>query len=59
MAIYGIGLNRAGLTPAVACRLRDLAAASQAFADAYVTAVAQQAYSFDPEHYPVYHDDLW
>jgi hypothetical protein len=46
-------------TPAVASRLRDLAAAAQAYTDTFVTAVAQQAYRFDPEHYPVYPDDLW
>jgi hypothetical protein len=47
------------LTPDVASRLRDLAAAAEAWADTYVKAVAQQAYSFDPEHYPVYPDELW
>jgi hypothetical protein len=47
------------LTPAVAARLRDLAAAASAFTDTYVAAVAQQGYVFDPEHYPVYPDVLW
>ena len=47
------------VTAAVANGLRDLAAAAQAFTDTYVTAVAQQAYSFDPEHYPVDSDELW
>jgi hypothetical protein len=47
------------LTPAVAVRLRDLAAAASAFTDTYVAAVAQQGYIFDPEHYPVYPDVLW
>jgi hypothetical protein len=47
------------LTAAVANRLRDLAAAAQAFTGNYVDAVWQQAYSFDPEHYPVYSDELW
>jgi hypothetical protein len=47
------------LTPAVAARLRDLAAAAAAFTDTYVAAVAQQGYVFDPEHYPVYPDVLW
>lgn len=30
-----------------------------AFTDTFVTAVAQQAYSFAPKHYPVYPDELW
>jgi hypothetical protein len=47
------------LGPAVAARLRDLAAAAAAFTDTYVTAVAQQGYMFDPEHYPVHPDELW
>jgi hypothetical protein len=47
------------LTAAVANRLRDLAAATQAFTSHYVDAIWQQAYSFDPEHYPVYSDELW
>ena len=47
------------LSPAVAARLRDLAAAAAAFTDTYVAAVAQQGYVFDPEHYPVYPDVLW
>jgi hypothetical protein len=47
------------LTPAVAVRLGDLAAAARAFAEMYVAAVRQQGYMFDPEHYPVYPDELW
>jgi hypothetical protein len=47
------------VTPAVASRLRELAAAAEAFTEGFVAAVAQQAYSFDPEHYPVYPDELW
>jgi hypothetical protein len=47
------------MTPAVASRLRDLAAAAQALTDTYVAAVAQHGYSFDPEHYPIYPDELW
>jgi hypothetical protein len=48
-----------GLTPAVAVRLGDLAAAARAFAEIYVAAVRQQGYMFDSEHYPVYPDELW
>jgi hypothetical protein len=47
------------MTPAVAQRLVDMAAAAQAFADTYAKAVALHAYTFDPEHYPIYPDDLW
>jgi hypothetical protein len=47
------------LSAAVANRLRDLAAPAQAFTSDYVDAVRQQAYSFDPEHYPLYTDELW
>jgi hypothetical protein len=47
------------LTADVASRLADLAAAARAFADDYIDAVRQQAYSFDPEHYPPYADELW
>jgi hypothetical protein len=47
------------LTAPVANRLRDLAAAAQAFTDDYIDAVRQQAYSFDPAHDPVYTDELW
>lgn len=47
------------VTAQVANRLRGIAAAAQAFTDTYVTAVAQQSYSFDPEHHPVYPDELW
>jgi len=47
------------LTASVAARLHDLAVAAQAFTDNYVNAVRQQAYSFDPEHYPPYADELW
>jgi hypothetical protein len=46
-------------TTAVASRLRDMAAAAEAFTDTYVTAVLQQSYSFDPDHYPVLPDELW
>jgi len=46
-------------TPAVASRLRDMAAAAEAFTDTYVAAVLQQSYSFDPDHYPVLPDELW
>ncbi|MEA2364358.1 MAG: hypothetical protein QOD71_3503 [Thermoleophilaceae bacterium] len=46
-------------TPAVASRLRDMAAAAQAFTDTYVSAVLQQSYSFDPDHDPVLPDELW
>jgi hypothetical protein len=47
------------LTPPVAERLRALAAAAEAFTNTYVDAVVQQSYSFDPEHYPTYPDELW
>jgi len=47
------------LTAPVATRLGDLAAAAAAFTETYVTAVRQQAYSFDPEHYPGAIDELW
>jgi hypothetical protein len=47
------------LAPSVATRLCDLAAAAAAFTGTYVTAVRQQAYSFDPEHYPGAIDELW
>lgn len=46
-------------TAAVASRLRDIAAAAEAFTDTYVAAVLQQSYSFDPDHYPVLPDELW
>jgi hypothetical protein len=46
-------------TAAVASRLRDMAAAAEAFTDTYVSAVVQQSYSFDPDHYPVLPDELW
>jgi hypothetical protein len=46
-------------TPAVASRLRDMAAAAEAFTDTYVSAVLQQSYSFDPDHDPVLPDELW
>ena len=47
------------LTPAVATRLVDLAAASEEFMRTYVDAVAQQSYSFDPEYDPIDSDELW
>jgi hypothetical protein len=47
------------LTPAVATRLDDLAAASAAFTRTYIEAVAQQSYSFDPEYDPIDSDELW
>jgi hypothetical protein len=46
-------------TTAVAGRLRDMAAAVEAFTDTYVSAVLQQSYSFDPDHHPVLSDELW
>lgn len=46
-------------TPAVAARLRAMAAAAEAFTTTYVDAVAQQAYSFDPGYYPTAADELW
>jgi hypothetical protein len=46
-------------TPAVASRLRDMAATAEAFTDIYVSAVLQQSYSFDPDHDPVLPDELW
>jgi hypothetical protein len=47
------------LTPPVADRLRAMAAAADAFTNTYVDAVVHQSYSFDPEHYPTYPDELW
>jgi hypothetical protein len=46
------------LTPAVAERLRALAAAVPALTDTYLHALVHQAYSFDPEYDAVYADDL-
>ena len=47
------------LTPAVATRLGDLAAAVAAFTRTYIGAVVQQSYSFDPEYDPIDSDELW
>jgi hypothetical protein len=46
------------LTPAVAEKLRALAAAVHALTDTYLHALAHQAYSFDPEYDPVHADEL-
>jgi hypothetical protein len=46
------------VTPAIAERLRALAAAVHAFTDAYLHVLVHQAYSFDPEYDPVYADEL-
>ena len=46
------------VTPAVAEKLRALAAAVHALTDTYLHALAHQAYSFDPEYDPVYADEL-
>ena len=46
------------LTPAIAERLRTLAAAVHALTDTYLHALALQAYSFDPEYVPLYADEL-
>jgi hypothetical protein len=46
-------------TAAVATRLRDIAAAAEAFTDTYISAVLHQSYSFDPDPYPVLPDELW
>jgi hypothetical protein len=46
------------VTPAVAEKLRALAAAVNALTDTYLLALAHQAYSFDPEYDPVYADEL-
>ena len=46
-------------TAAVASRLRDIAAAAEAFTDTYISAVLHQSYCFDPDHYPVLPDELW
>jgi hypothetical protein len=51
--------ERHRLTAVVANRLRDLAAAAQAFTSDYADAVLQQGYIFDPEYYPLYIDELW
>jgi hypothetical protein len=47
------------MTPGVATRLSDMAAAAAAFTSTYVAAVAQQSYSFDPEYDPIDSDELW
>jgi hypothetical protein len=47
------------MTPAVATRLGDMAAAAAAFTGTYVAGVAQQSYSFDPEYDPIDSDELW
>jgi hypothetical protein len=47
------------LSPAVATRVGDLAAAAAAFTSTYIEAVAQQSYSFDPEYDPIDSDELW
>lgn len=44
--------------PPVAEKLGAMAAATQAFTDTYLTVLAQQAYSFDPDYQPVYADEL-
>jgi hypothetical protein len=46
------------IAPAIAERLRALAAAVHAFTDTYLHVLAHQAYSFDPEYDPVYADEL-
>jgi hypothetical protein len=46
------------VTPAIAEKLRALAAAVHAFTDTYLHVLAHQAYSFDPEYDPVYADEL-
>jgi hypothetical protein len=46
------------IAPAIAERLRALAAAVHAFTETYLHALAHQAYSFDPEYDPVYADEL-
>jgi hypothetical protein len=47
------------MTPGVATRLGDMAAAAAAFTSTYVAAVTQQSYSFDPEYDPIDSDELW
>ena len=46
------------VTPAIAEKLRAVAAAAQAFTDTYLDILALQAYSFDPECQPVHADEL-
>jgi hypothetical protein len=46
------------VTPAIAEKLRRLAAAARAFTDTYLDLVALQAYSFDPVYQPVAADEL-
>jgi hypothetical protein len=46
------------VTPAVAEKLRALAAAVHGLTDTYLHALEHQAYSFDPEYDPVYADEL-
>jgi hypothetical protein len=44
--------------PAIAEKLRAIAAAAQAFTDTYLDVLALQVYSFDPEYRPVDADEL-
>ncbi|MGH2949609.1 MAG: hypothetical protein ACRDPC_25690 [Solirubrobacteraceae bacterium] len=46
------------ITPAIAEKLRALAAAVHALTDTHLHVLAHQAYSFDPEYDPVYADEL-
>jgi hypothetical protein len=46
------------VNPAIAEKLRALAAAVHAFTDTYLHVLAHQAYSFDPEYNPVHADEL-
>jgi hypothetical protein len=46
------------VTPAVAEKLRAIAAAAQAFTDTYLDVLAVQGYSFDAEYQPVDRDEL-
>jgi hypothetical protein len=47
-----------GVTPAIAERLRAIAAAAQAYIDIYVDLMLQQGYKFDPDHEPIRFGEL-
>jgi hypothetical protein len=46
------------VTPAIAAKLRTMAAAAQAFTYTYLHVLALQGYSFDPEYQPIHADEL-
>jgi hypothetical protein len=52
------GAELCRVTPAIAEKLRAMAAAAQAFTDTYLEVLALQGYSFDSEYQPVEADEL-